>query len=580
MQLKNTTALAGMQRLNTQPVRHPRTMRPDVVRTVTSGNAGLAQPLAFFPLEREDAMETTRARCTAYMDETADLILNTVYCTFTAWFVPRLAFDRFDKSMDSLNRANMKKAERDGVTLDFIASAPYDGGTASPLPLYVAAGLHAGAVTDNVSTDNVEAYDKIFEYRCRTRSEALWEAVQGDATISGGNLAPAFFDNPQMSIVKPSFDSAALEGEVPLTSTTGPLDVRMAGTQGGIGGAVSMGIVLDEPNDGYLASVTGIVNKVYAELDTQGITLSLANIEMAKKTQAWAEVRTTYDGLDDDELIDLLMSGVAVPTEYAAQPMLIDRKTVPFGMTQRYSTEAANLDVSATRGVASSEMTLRVPQTNTGGVVVVLAEVVPEQFWERSKDYLFLRDNDTRRPDRLIDQLDPQAVEVVDNDHFDIKHADPTGVGGYAPLNHGHVRTRFNLGGKFFKDDPLATWTEDRNRIWVSEPVDPQLSRQFYLAEDLPREVFMQQITDNFEFSFAADARISGMTFIGPALKEAFGDYDAILNRVDKSRIAGTPVAQVAGAQAAGSELQPEGEPSDLTEQPEGEPAETDEVTE
>lgn len=556
MQLKNSTALTGMQRLNTQAVQHPRTMRPDVIRTITSGNAGLSVPLAFIPLEREDALETTRARVTAYMGETADLIMNTVYCTFSAWMVPRLAFDRFQRSMDCLNRADMGKPERDGVVVDFISSAPFDDNTAAVPPLYQAAGLHANALTDEVSTDYMEAYNKVFEYRCRSRSEALWSAVEED--LGGGlDLKPAFFDNPQMAIVKASFDSPAMEGEVPLTLTNTNLKVRMDGTQGLPTGPSNLGAYVDlnDPDgaskDHIMSNITDAAGmQLYAELADEGFQLSLANIEMAKKTQAWAKVRNTYEGIEDDDLVDLLMAGVSVPTEYAAMPMLIDRVQVPFGMTQRWSTEAANLDVSATLGIASAELTLRTPQTNSGGIVVVIAEVVPEQFWERSSDYLFLRSNTTRRPDRLIDQLDPQAVEIVENDHFDVKHSDPTGVGGYAPLNHTHVRRRFNIGGKFYKDDPNAPWSEDRNRIWVSEPVDPTLSRSFYLAEDLPREVFMQQTDDNFEFSFAADARISGNTFIGPALREAYGDYDEIMQRIDKSRISGAPVAQVAGTVA------------------------------
>jgi len=539
--LKGTTAMAMTERLNTQPVRFPRIARPDVVRTVTSGKAGFAQPLAFIPLEREDALETTMCQVRAYMDETSGLLMNTVYAVFTAYFVPRLAFDRFDGSMDALNRADKKKAERDGVTLDFIKSMPF--GTAGSIdPLFVAAGLHATADDATVSADYYEAYQKVFEFRCRQRSEALWESVKDDYTTG---LVPAFFDNPQMAMVKASFDTAQMEGEVPLTLAEAKIPLVSIGSRGLDGDPQQF--APSSPNlPPEIDSTRNWGQDIYAELEENGITVTLANIEMAKQTQAWARVRNQYSGIDDDDLVDLLMSGVSVPTISQAKPMLIDRVKVPFGMTQRFSTEANNLDVSATRGVAGATLKLRTPQANSGGIVVVQVECVPEQFWERSSDYLFLRDNDTRRPDRLLDSLDPQAVEIVENSHFDTRHTDPNGVGGYAPLNHGHVRRRFNLGGKFYKSDPTAPWSEDRNRVWASEPVDPQLSKEFWLTTDLTQDIFLQTTGDNYEFSLAADCRISGNTFIGPQLREATDDYDTIMERIDTARITGTPVNEPA----------------------------------
>lgn len=539
------------ERMRTSPVPWPRTARPDSVRTITSGPPGMAVPLAYYALEREDQMETTRFQCRAYMAETADLLLNTVNCVFSAWLVPALANDRFGGSLDAFNRAYMGQPEMDGSQIPFIATQAYSTGTVRPF--YQALGLHAPANNTQCNNDVMEAYRQIFKYRCQQRSEALWEAVAPEYDNAGGGLVPAFFDNPQMAMIKPSFDVGATEGIVPLSvvgtslavsgiglSTVGTQqnnDYRQTdqtsfnpGGQIDHSGTNNVGIKLKNIAGTFFPDVT-------AELQQDGITVSLANIEMAKQTQAWARVRSQYSALSDDDMIDLLMSGVNLPTLAMAKPQLIDRKSVPFGMVQRFSSEAASLDVSATRGVAGADLTLRTPVLNTGGIVMILAEVVPEQFWERSADYHLLRTNTTRRPDRLLDEIDPQAIEVVENYHADVKHTDPTGIFGYAPLNHGFVRKRFNIGGKFHRTDPLAPFDENRNRIWASEPVDPTLSKEFYLATDLPEDIFLQQTVDNFEFSGAGDAVISGLTFIGPMLREATGDYQSIIDRVDDDRI-------------------------------------------
>lgn len=534
------------QRLQSEPPSFARTLRPDNVRTVTSGKAGYAIPLAIIPLLREDALETTRVMARAYMDETVDLLINTVHCVFSAYFVPKLAFDRFGGSMDALNRSYMGQPEMDGSQINWFGSQiAHDGGVYRPF--YRALGAHAMSGTENVCSDYFQAYQKIFEYRCRQRSEALWESV---GAVDSGQLAPAFFDNPQMAIVKPSFDDAMIDGQIPLTVVNGKMPVK----------STSRADAIQPSNPGNYQAVPATplgsapggseglwewASDIWAELEQDGITVSVSNIDLARETAAWAKVRARYSGLDDDELVDLLMSGVRVPTQYQRMPMLLARQKVPFGMTQRYSTEADKLDISATRGVAGAEMTLRAPQTNTGGFVVIIAEVVPEQFWERSQDYWLSQTTADRSklPDRLLDQLDPQAVEVVENAHADVAHSDPEGIFGYAPLNHKYVRRRFNLGGKFHKPDPEAPWSEDRNRIWGSEPVDPTLSKEFFLATDLPDEIFMSGKTeDNFEFSLVADARISGLTYIGPLLREQTGEYEAILERVDLNRISGTPV--------------------------------------
>lgn len=524
---------AMTERLRNDPVPFNRTMRVDNVSTVTSGDAGLAQPLAFIPVLREDAVETSRFQARAYMEETADLLLNTVYCTFSAWFVPKLGFERFGKSMDAFNRSYMGQPEADGDVIDWHIVHQFGPSPEVGRAVYRAAGLHAQP-GQLVNMDYIEAYRAIFEHRCKTRSEALWNSVSDLVKLDAQTLAPAFFDSPQMAMVKASFDVGQMEGIVPLNVVNSTLPIK---TQTPNDEAQYMST--DASSEAYMSSTANqaAAVKLAAELQDEGFTVSLANIHMATETQAWARVKASYSGIEDDDLVDLLMAGLRIPDAYADQPVLLDRAKVPFGMTQRYSTEAENLDISATRGVAGADLTLRLPQSMTGGVIVVLAEVVPEQFWERKADQHFLANTQTKRPDRLLDELDPQPIVVVENGEVDTAHDDPTGIFGYAPLNYEYMRQRFNLGGKFWKNDPEAEWTEDRNRVWASEPVNATLSKEFFLATDLPKDVFMQTQKDNFEFSLAGTARISGLTYIGPMLREQSEDYQSIIDRLDTGRI-------------------------------------------
>ena len=564
---QGTSAMALAQRLKTTPVSFQRNLTPDDLRCVTSGDPGLTIPLGFISLDREDALETSFAQCRAYMDETADLLMNTVYATFSAYLVPKKALDRFGQSTDALNRAWNGQPEMDGSQIDWIETHTFRNG-ALDRPVYLHAGLHAATDATLVNTDYVQSYDKVFEYRCRQRSEALWQAVEADVT-GDGSLHPAFFDNPQMSIVKASFDNDQLEGEVPLSVANAMLPVKGIGigaaqthlsiddavleTGGGAVTYPQSTYSANEPGQNVLRTrVTGaagtLVPDVYSELAEDGIVLSLANYDLSRETQAWARVRNQYSGITDQDMVDMLMAGLTIPDAHLSKPVLLDRVRVPMGMTQRYSSDADNLDVSATKGAAGATLQLRTPQVSCGGTIVIIAEVVPEQFWERSADYTFLADNDTRRPDRLLDQLDPQAIEVVENFHADVAHSDPTGVFGYAPLNHAKVKRRYSVGGKFYKSDPAAPFAEVRNRIWASEPIDPTLSRELFLATDIPNDIFIStdaSTVDNLEFSMVCEARVSGLTFIGPLLREGTDDYDTILDRVDKTRIEGTPVDEL-----------------------------------
>ena len=283
-----------------------------------------------------------------------------------------------------------------------------------------------------------------------------------------------------------------------------------------------------------------LFDDIYAELSTGGnATMSLADIEQARKTAAFAKLRAKYDGIDEEHVIDLLMSGIRVPEEALKQPILLGRQRAMIGFNQRYATDGANLDKSATNGMATIDMNIRTPgNMNTGGIIMICAEIVPEQLWERKKDYfLYTTDPDTL-PNYLSDVLDPEKVAVVKNDHADVNHATPDGTFGYAPLNHEWQKDAVNVGGKYYRPSNDA-FDEDRAKIWTAETTNPTLNEDFYLCSGLHKKVFADQVSDSFEITCLSDMQIVGNTVFGAALQEtdATSDYDTITSQVDSSRI-------------------------------------------
>src|SRR5690606_11840601 len=90
-------------RMNTTPLRTPRTMRRQSARGITSLPAGKMVPLMAVPLLREDAIRSGRLRFSFESMETAEILMNAINVRVMAYLVPFLALDRFNGSMDQLN---------------------------------------------------------------------------------------------------------------------------------------------------------------------------------------------------------------------------------------------------------------------------------------------------------------------------------------------------------------------------------------------------------------------------------------------------------------------------------------------
>lgn len=540
------------------PIAVQKSVRNAKGRVLTSGDAGKILPLKYEWLHREDGVRSGKVRVNVEMMESTEMLMNGVGVTLYAHFVPMLAFDRFNGSMDELNRSYKKENGAAGSVIPFFESNKrfdFDTSTVvidtqpnrfdtvynSTKPFYQTLGLHTEAT--NMNTTPVEAYNCIVNYRRKARSKSLPLRNAFDHS-----LADAFWINNGMQNIVPDYDQNLIDGQVTLAGLTFQAPIKAPRYRGdGITGLATNNDSTTLVGTAPAMNGTDIIDQgdmylfedIYAELTTGGnATMSLSDIEQARKTAAFAKLRAKYDGIDDEHVIDLLMSGIRVPEEALKQPILLGRQRAMIGFNQRYATDGANLDKSATNGMATIDMSFRTPGMNTGGVIMITAEIVPEQLWERKKDYfLYTTDPDTL-PNYLSDVLDPEKVAVVKNNHADVNHATPDGTFGYAPLNHEWQRDAVNVGGKYYRPANDA-FDEDRSKIWTAEATNPTLNEDFYLCSSLHKKVFSDQVSDSFEITCLTDMSIVGNTVFGAGLQEtdATSDYDIITSQVDSSRI-------------------------------------------
>jgi len=164
---------------------------------------------------------------------------------------------------------------------------------------------------------------------------------------------------------------------------------------------------------------------------------------------------------------------------------------------------------------------------NTGGVVLVTVEIVSEQLYERMQDFFLFADTYDKLPSFTRDELDLEKVDVVQNKYVDIAHTDPDATFGYAPLNHAWRNKTPNIGGKYMRQAG-DLFDENRQKIWAVQQTDPALTTDFYLAQNIHKDVFQVTSEELFEVSTVGLAQIVGPTVFGKMLQEDTGDYVAL----------------------------------------------------
>lgn len=522
------------------PIQHERTNRQCAANSVTTSFGGKLVPLMAKGLLREDGINNSVVTIQVQMAETANMLLNPVRIAAAAYLVPKLAFERFS-DMGNIDRSYNGQQEKDGaVTPWFLgATGPAPGGASE---INRALGLHE-AQGGAYNLDYIEAYNAIWNYIAANRSPSLTLRTNTDDT-----LGPAFWSHTQLKHVVPTFDDAMMEGVIPLgIQQASPLyvtvDAQGAGTamsyvrssDGASRTMDSSGNTLNTGGAGGSAE-----GRMYVDLSeaAQAVT-TLAAIDTARETAAWARLRTQFQGKSDEWMMDQLLAGMRLNDDALKYPILLDTSETTVGMSQRYATDSANLKKSVVDGRTSLQLRMRSPAVQCGGVVMVVAQALPEQIYERQRDYYHAATIVDDLPNRISDELDPQPVEMVKNIEVDEHHTAPGDLFGYAPLNHRWTGGGPKLGGRYFKDDPGAAWTEDRNRIWDSGAIDPALGPDFYMSTQLQHEVFEDSNTEPFEWWLAGSVSISGLTYFGPSLRESLDDYDAVLGMVDTDRLKG-----------------------------------------
>lgn len=533
-------------RTATTPIPTPRSTRLHDVRALTSIPAGRVVPLVGIPLLRMDGLRNGRFRLSFEMLETAEILLNAVAVSVKAHLVPYLAFDRFD-GMDALNRSYAGVAVEGLPMVPFFETVPKAAPNVDLIHKYL--GLHFKD-GQPVNTAYIEAYNQIWNMRARNRSRDLnlRSRLQTD-------LAPAFWLHQHFKHIVPDFDQALVDGEVPLNITSQTVPISGIGIKVGNDTATTVPAQFKE-SDGFIANYPeyksggdaglGIRTitaagthypNVYLGLDENSITVSLSNIEMARKTAFFARLRERYAGQTDDYIIDLLMQGISVPEQALNQPILLAEKTTIFGMSKRYSTDADAMTESVVNGATFMDLTVRCPPISTGGIVMITAEILPEQLFERQLDPLLGVSLVDQLPAYDRDELDPEKVSVVPNGYIDQSHSTPNGTFGYAPLNFQWMVQQPRLGGKFHRPTAVETNDEDRQRVWAVETVDPTLAADFYISTAIHTKPFVVQNVDPFEVMTRGLCQIEGNTVFGRALIESSGSYEEMMERVPMDRI-------------------------------------------
>lgn len=553
--------LNDRMRQDTRPLNIPRTTRRHNLTVLSSLQAGKMMPMAAIPLLREDAVTGCSFSAAFELHETVEVLMNPVHMVVSAYLVPWLASDRFEGSMDQFNRSYKGKPKVEGGDVEpFFEMETLPAGGTADIPIYKYLGLH-GSAGDQVATYYKEAYNLIWNYRAKNRSPEIELADR-----LNDDLLPAFWPSSRFSHIVPDFDQAKMEGVIPLTFIDDRVPVRGIGIVGsgtaydnveayewdqpgtpgeGVKKVYPKGVMIrpnDPPTTGgaYTAirlNAASLLPEIFAELQESNVQLSLANIEVAKKTKAFARIRERYNAHEDEWIIDMLMSGLSIPDQAWKQPILLGQSQTQFQFGKRYSTDAENLDAHVVNGIARVNMRLRTPRVPTGGTIMVVAELVPEQLFERQQDPLFHISSVDKLPDFIRDDTNPEKVVEVYNDYIDTDHDTPAGVFGYAPLNHEFTTFGPKIGGRFHRPDVDAAEDTDRQRLWAVETKNPKLAENFYIVSDIHTKPFLHPDEDPADVVLLGGAEIEGNTVFGGALIEASDDYEKIMEKVPLDRI-------------------------------------------
>lgn len=544
-----------MARQSTTPVQFNPSRRKDEAVLMSSGRAGVVQPVAYIPLLPGDSC-AGKIGVDIMLKEMPKPLLNGVTVNFQAWFVPKSAHPRFF-GRDEVNHAltgrvikTLGNADRTPPPYFHTVNGALRN-TATASDMFKRLGLHTDLA--NMNTDLIDAFALVYNFRLAAHSSKLPRRKYAAEDIAEATtLPPAFWVSSRFRNVVPDYERALVVGALDLDVAAGAIPVRGIGFTVGssVGGASAAVKEADGSTKTYTNSNTfdgpskfiGDVSttgfpQIFAEMAGQQVSVTLADIDKARTTQSFAKLMTAYAGNDTtgfdnaDTLVALLMRGIAVEEDDFKRPWLLASKVVGVGFAERHATDGANLDASVTTGRASAMLPLNVPQQDVGGMIIVTVEMLPERIDERMQDEYLLVDQVSEMPNALRDVQRTEPVDLVPNRRVDAKHANPGGLYGYEPMNDKWNRSFTRLGGDFYMATPGGGWTENRSNIWQTEIVNPTFSATHYLApQPFPHDVFADPNGDAFEVVARHSCVIVGLTQIGDVLAENNDEYEAVAN--------------------------------------------------
>jgi len=543
-----------MARQSTQPVAFSKSARTEQGVLMSSGRAGVVIPCGYWPLLRGDSC-SGRVSLDFGLAEMPRPLLNAVMLNVQAWFVPKNIHPQFngtDEFLHSYTGEPIKalgQPDRDPPVYFLatpVASMPSND-------FFKTLGVHVNSGM-TIQTDLVDAFNLIYNFRLAAHSSKLERRKYYSEDAAASLSFPrAFWPSGRFSRVVPDYERALVVGSLDLDVSAGRIPVEnliYGASSASNAPADGSGYInaSDGSTDGTAIGARRLLHtdtgggaggepfpKVWAEMSEQTVTTSLADIDKARTTQAFAKLRTAYAGNDpsgfgsDEVILAHLMQGLAVPADMLKRPWLLDSARVPFGFNERFSTDAAELDTSVTTGATSVSLNINVPQTEYGGVVIITAEVLPERLDERQSDEWFYMTTPDLLPDALRDIQNPEPVDYVLNRRVDALHTAPNSLYGYEPMNDKWNRSFTRLGGAFYQPTPGAPVTEQRSGIWQADVVDPTFTEDHWLAPaPFPHYVFADTQAPAFEFVCRHSAKIVGLTQIGDPLSENNDDWAAV----------------------------------------------------
>lgn len=552
-----------MARQSTTPVAFNRTTRRDHAVTMTSARAGVVVPLGFIPFLPGDSGSGS-VGLDIQLAEMPKPLLNAVTANFQAWFVPKQAMPQFsgkDEVMAAFTGESIRSLGPDGPNLraaqDYFYRVPGEQrGSVMGSDLYKTLGLHVQSGTAPVNSDLIDAFVQIYNFRLAAHSSKLARRLYAAEDIEQAcRLPPAFWPSSRFSSVVPDYERALVVGSLDLDVIAGRLpisgigkiypgdpsddtNIQVRNSEGQVENYARAGVSwADGRTDAtaYRASANGQYWDIFAEMAGQSVSVSLADIDNARKTKAFAKMQAAYAGNDasgfdnDDAIVAMLMQGLPVDPDQFQRPWLLDSRRVPVGFAERFATDAGNLDQSVTQGRASARLSINVPASEFGGVVIYTVEVLPERIDERMSDEWVHLIEPSDMPNALRDVQRIEPVDLVTNRRIDVRHTTPDGLYGYEPMNNKWNRDFTRLGGVFYNSTPGAGFNENRANIWQTEIVDPAFNSGHYLAPaPFPHDVFADQTADAFEAVARHAVSIVGLTQIGDVLAEDNNEYEAV----------------------------------------------------